>query len=175
LEYLPESLERFVCSVNRKDAKCQALYNLFTKDSRIKKFPQKLQEYKLNLQIKTRDQQIQFLQKERIRFEEQEIKINYLESRVKELTDSSKDQKRKILQSFSRLLPEKVLLQELIKTYLEFVRFKKQGLGSSDYHKQLKNYKKCYEENENKLEEKLGEKAMNEIQQILTDCEELVT
>jgi len=47
-------------------------------------------------------------------------------------------------------------------------------LGSSDYRKQLKIYKKCYEENEDKLEEKLGEKAMNEIQQILTDCEELV-
>ena len=56
LEYLPESIINFTCSANeRKDAKCQTLYNLFTNAGikvetneygRIKNFPQKLREYK---------------------------------------------------------------------------------------------------------------------------------
>ncbi|CAI2175662.1 4164_t:CDS:2 [Funneliformis geosporum] len=63
LEYLPKSVEKFNCSVNRKkDAKCQVLYNLFaneqgiveTDDKRrsIKNFPQKLRAYKQKSQIK---------------------------------------------------------------------------------------------------------------------------
>jgi len=52
LEYLPESIEKFYCSADkRKDAKCQAIYNLFANDQgkvetyggSIKNFPQRLQ------------------------------------------------------------------------------------------------------------------------------------
>ncbi|KLL03765.1 MAG: hypothetical protein MRECE_9c019 [Mycoplasmataceae bacterium CE_OT135] len=55
LEYLPDSLKEFSCSVEqRKEAKCKAIYNLFandqgvveTENESIKNFPQKLQEYK---------------------------------------------------------------------------------------------------------------------------------
>ncbi|KLL03574.1 MAG: hypothetical protein MRECE_13c053, partial [Mycoplasmataceae bacterium CE_OT135] len=55
LEYLPNSLEKFNCSVyERKDAKAKVIYNLFANDQGkvetehgyIKNFPQKLQTYK---------------------------------------------------------------------------------------------------------------------------------
>lgn len=58
LEYLPDSLKNFDCSPNKKDARCQTLYNLFTNGQGIveteygliKNFPQKLKEYKQNKQ-----------------------------------------------------------------------------------------------------------------------------
>ncbi|CAG8477977.1 5227_t:CDS:2 [Scutellospora calospora] len=52
LEHLPDSLEKFYCLANRrKDAKCQAIFNLFANEQgiveteyrKIKNFPQKLQ------------------------------------------------------------------------------------------------------------------------------------
>ncbi|CAH1766990.1 24152_t:CDS:2 [Entrophospora sp. SA101] len=56
LEYLPDSLKNFYCSAGlREDARCQTIYNLFANEQgkvetekygRIKKFPQKLQNYK---------------------------------------------------------------------------------------------------------------------------------
>ncbi|WNE41650.1 MAG: hypothetical protein AM1032_000390 [Mycoplasmataceae bacterium] len=119
------------------------------------------------------NKEIKKLKEQNVVFEEREKEIIYLERRVQELTESIKNQKWKILQTFSRLLPEKELLQELIKSYLDFVKFKKQGLGSTDYRKQLKSYEKKYKEIEDKLEERLSEDVMNEIQQIMTDCEDL--
>jgi hypothetical protein len=60
LEYLAESVEKFKCSADqRKEAKCQAIFNLFANDQgevetenygEIKDFPQKLQDYKQKLQ-----------------------------------------------------------------------------------------------------------------------------
>jgi len=66
LEYLPESVEKFWCSADKRPkAKCQALYNLFadeqgtveTEEDKcglkyIKNFPQKLQTYKQKIQVK---------------------------------------------------------------------------------------------------------------------------
>ncbi|CAH1768876.1 8157_t:CDS:2, partial [Entrophospora sp. SA101] len=56
LEYLPESVKRFYCSVDkRKEVKCQAIYELFAneqgkietdRDGNIKDFSQKLQAFK---------------------------------------------------------------------------------------------------------------------------------
>jgi len=65
------------------------------------------------------------------------------------------------------------LLDQLIKSYVEFIKFKNKGFDSSNYRKELKKYKKSYEKYEEELEEKLGEEKMNEIQRILTECEEI--
>ncbi|KLL02755.1 MAG: hypothetical protein MRECE_47c004 [Mycoplasmataceae bacterium CE_OT135] len=47
LEYLPDSLVWFYCSANeRKEAKCQTIYNLLANEEKEKNFPQKLQDYK---------------------------------------------------------------------------------------------------------------------------------
>ena len=57
VEYLPESVEHFYCSVSeRKDAKVKAIYNLFADEAEngnIKNFPQKLKEYKQKFQEQT--------------------------------------------------------------------------------------------------------------------------
>jgi len=49
VEYLPDGVKKIFCSADvRKDAKCQAIYNLFASDQEIveTEFPAKLQEYK---------------------------------------------------------------------------------------------------------------------------------
>jgi len=63
--------------------------------------------------------------KQKALFEEQEIEIKYLETRVQELFDLIKYQKNKIMSTFLRILPERELIQSLILTHLEFIRFKK--------------------------------------------------
>jgi predicted nucleic acid-binding Zn-ribbon protein len=100
-------------------------------------------------------------------FKDKEARINYLESRVQELTDLSEKQKEKIIDAFSHLFSEKELLQELITVYLEYIKTKKQGIPS----RQLK--KEC-QRIEDELEEKLGEEAMIKIETILNDCENLL-
>ena len=114
------------------------------------------------------------LLKQKELFEEQEIEIKYLEARVQELIDLIKQQKNKIMSAFLRLLPERELLHELIKTHLELTRFKKQEMDATSYGKKCREYKRKCQKIEDKLADKLDETTMNEIQRILTDCEELM-
>jgi hypothetical protein len=107
-------------------------------------------------------------------FDEQEEEIKYLEARIKELIDLIKQQKNKIMSVFLRLFPEKDLLQELIATHLESTRFKLKEMESPDYGRKCREYKKTHQKIEDELESKVDEETMNEIQRILTDCEELV-
>src|SRR5438552_2959995 len=53
-------------------------------------------------------------------FQKKEEEISYLGSRMQELASSNRKQNEKIMNTFSRLFPEKELLQELITTHLEF-------------------------------------------------------
>ncbi|WP_172575259.1 leucine-rich repeat domain-containing protein [endosymbiont GvMRE of Glomus versiforme] len=100
---------------------------------------------------------------------DQEKKIDYLESRVQELTEASKKQKDKIIASLLQVFPEKELLQELIKIHLEFTKAKKQKRPVIKLRKQKE---EVYSELEKKLEN--SEETMEKIEAILTDCEELV-
>ena len=113
-------------------------------------------------------QQIQLLKIQQSEFQDQEIKINYLEFRVQELTNLIKKQKKKIVQTFLQLFPEKDLLQELIINYLELTKLRKQKLPSRKLEKKCNKFK-------DELEDKLGEEFIEKIEFILTDCEELVS
>jgi hypothetical protein len=62
---------------------------------------------------------------------------------------------------------EKELLKELIEIHLEFTKAKKKGFSTSTYRKQ---FNKIYDE----LEVKIGEETMEEVEKILTDCEEVI-
>lgn len=111
---------------------------------------------------------------EKEQFIKQQKEINYLELRVEELTNLIKQQKDKIISAFLRLFPEQDLLQELVTKHLELTKFKKQGVDSFDYGKKCRGYKKKCQKIEDELEDKLDETTMNEMQLILTNCEELV-
>jgi len=119
-------------------------------------------------------EQIAFLKQEQTLFSEQEQEINYLESRVQELTNLIKNQKEKIINVFLRFLPEKELIQQLIKTHLEFIRYKSQGANDSDYSEKKREYERRLNTIKDELEEKLEDEQMNQIKAILNDCEELV-
>jgi len=118
------------------------------------------------------------LQQEQTQFSKQEQEISYLEKRIKELTELIKQQKEKIINIFLRLSPEKKLVQQLIMTYLEFIRFKKQAIGSEDYEEKCDEYIDKTQEIKRQLRSRLSKEivkdTMNNIQAILTDCEELV-
>ncbi|WNE41259.1 MAG: hypothetical protein mread185_000716 [Mycoplasmataceae bacterium] len=96
-----------------------------------------------------------------------------MELRIQELTESIKNQKWKILNSFSRLLPEKELLQELITNHLEFTKFKKQEIETNDYDEKCEEYEDKFHNLKKKLRTKLNKETMNEVSRILTDCEDL--
>jgi len=110
-------------------------------------------------------------------FQEKEKKINYLTLRSQELVEVSKEQKNKIISTFSRLLPEKELVQKLITTHFEFTRFKKQAIDSEDYEEKYDEYTSAIQETKKQLRSKLSKEivkdTMNKIQGILTDCEKL--
>jgi len=87
------------------------------------------------------------LQKEKELFTDQEKKIEYLETRIAELTNLIKTQKEKIINTFLNLFAEKELLQKLITIHLEFTKAKKQNLSTT--RKYRKEFNMLYE----KLEE----------------------
>ncbi|CAG8561875.1 18483_t:CDS:2 [Racocetra persica] len=66
--------------------------------------------------------------------------IESLKSRIKELVKLVEQQKKKVVEIFLKISPERELLQGLISKYLEFIRFKKQGSEVSDYDEQCNNY-----------------------------------
>lgn len=70
LEFLPKSTEYFSClTKERKDAKCQTIYNLFANEqgevetgiTGIKNFPQKLMNYKLKIRVQQTGQILQLI------------------------------------------------------------------------------------------------------------------
>lgn len=125
--------------------------------------------------LEKKQEKIERFQQERAIFVEQEKEIKYLEIRVQELIELIEQQKNKIMSSFLRLFPEKNLLQELIKTHLEFIRFKEQHIDSPDYDEKIEEYEDKRRDIKNQLRTKLNNKeTMNNIQAILTDCEELM-
>jgi hypothetical protein len=94
--------------------------------------------------------------------------INYLETRVQELTQLIKSQKQKMIQDFLNVLPERELIQQLIATYLELKKAENQNLPSRKLKKECQII-------EDKLEEKLGEEFVEKMQPILNDCEKIVS
>ncbi|WNE41189.1 MAG: hypothetical protein mread185_000646 [Mycoplasmataceae bacterium] len=102
-------------------------------------------------------------------FKDKEEKINYLEFRLNELIESSKQQKEKIINSLLQVFPEKDLLQELIKSNSEYTKAKKR---KTSVIKLKKRKDEIYDELAAKLEN--NEEMMEKIESILTDCEELV-
>ena len=127
----------------------------------------KIKNEELKAKIEELEKTNEELQKNQAFFAEQETKINYLETRVQELTNLIKIQKEKIIQDFLNILPEKELVQQLITTYLEFKKVEKQRLSSRKLERECNRIK-------DDLEEKLGEEFVEKIQFILTDCEMLV-
>ncbi|CAG8567080.1 1308_t:CDS:2 [Ambispora gerdemannii] len=93
----------------------------------------------------------------------------------KSVSDFIKD-KEEIFYSSKELITTE-LLSDLEKEFknkeekINYLEFRKQGLGSTNYRKQLKTYEKHYKEIEDELENKLDEEAMNEVQRILTNSE----
>jgi hypothetical protein len=83
------------------------------------------------------------------------------------LEETIKNLKEKILEAYCRLAPESNLLQELINAELNYRRAKEQNLSAVEFRKQRDKIR-------NKLEEKLTEEQMEEVEFILTDCEKLV-
>ncbi|WP_147409607.1 protein kinase [endosymbiont GvMRE of Glomus versiforme] len=125
---------------------------------------------KLKDELKTRGNK--FSEKNDI-FEEQAKEINYLEARVKELTNLIKQRKEKIVGIFTRLLPDKEkeikLIQNLVIIHLEFIKAKKQRSPSTiEFRKQRDKLR-------SELEELLGNSLVGEIEFALDDCEELVS
>src|SRR4051812_37537938 len=118
--------------------------------------------------------QSQRFQKQQSLFIKQTKNIGYLEQRVQELTNEIQEQREKIIGAFLRLSPEKYLLQELIKIYLEFIKFKRCELDTSGYDEECENYEIKCRGIKKQLRNKLAKEEMDKITSILTDCEELV-
>lgn len=99
------------------------------------------------------------------------------EKRIKELISFTKRQKEKIINAYLCFASEseKELLQELVIVHLEYVKFKKQSLYSSDYDDKCDEYEDQCKTIKEKLRKKLTKEDMNRVRRILTDCEELVT
>ncbi|CAG8613532.1 3032_t:CDS:10, partial [Cetraspora pellucida] len=109
-------------------------------------------------------------------FEEKEKEIKFLELRIQELTNLTKKQKKKIVQAYLCFASEdeKELLQELVTMHLEYTKFKKQSLYSSDYDDKCDEYEEKCQTIKRKLRNKLTKEDMNGVRRILTDCEELI-
>lgn len=180
LEYLPKSVFKFYCLVFD-------IYNELHKEWKVKKIEQELggstdedensanllRIWRENRKGEQLEEKIKEL-REKVQFEERGDEIEYLEARVQELIKSVKNQKWKIINAFSRLLPEKELLQELIKTNLELTRFKEQEMNSPNYDERCDECTEKCQKIKRQLRDKLAKETMNEIQSILTDCENLV-
>jgi len=109
-------------------------------------------------------------------FEQKEKEIRFLLERIQMLTNLIKKQKEKIIQAYLCFASknERELLQELVTNYLEFIKFKKQEIDSSDYYDKCNEYESQCKKIKDQLQIKLDKKVMNGVQRILNDCEELV-
>ncbi|CAG8645009.1 7943_t:CDS:1, partial [Paraglomus occultum] len=116
--------------------------------------------------------QLQEYQNQESLFTEQQENIRYLELRVQELTNLIRQKKEKIVDIFTRLLPEKEqeirLIQSLVIAHLKYTKAKKQKLSS------IINLRKQRDKLREELEELLGDSLLKEIEFALDDCEELV-
>jgi hypothetical protein len=107
-------------------------------------------------------------------FKDKEARINFLEFRVWELTELSEEQGKQIHNYLNNFGSEEELLRKLIKSYLEFIKFKKQGVDSLDYDEKYSEREEKYKELENQLWTRLTKKKKSEARRILVDCEKLV-
>ncbi|MCE8163376.1 MAG: protein kinase [Candidatus Moeniiplasma glomeromycotorum] len=108
-------------------------------------------------------------------FNEKERQINLLELHIQELTHLIKKHKEKIVNAYLYFASEKELLQELVKSYLEFAKLKKQETNSDDYGDQCEELEEKYQDIKKKLRKKLNKEEKGEMERILTDCGELVS
>ncbi|WNE41204.1 MAG: hypothetical protein mread185_000661 [Mycoplasmataceae bacterium] len=90
-----------------------------------------------------------------------------LRFRVQELTNLTKEQRKKIFDAYLRFAPEKELLRNLINKCLEYSRAKKERQPVKDLRKQFETIR-------DEMEEKVDEKFFEEIQIIIADCEDLI-
>jgi len=151
-----------------------------------KELEQKIEEWKqkvdkaekrkeeLEKALGIKEDKIQKLEKERVIFTNQKREIDHLQVRINELISLSKQQGKKIINTLSQLLPEKELLGELIKTHLEFIRYKNKGSNDQGYGKQKRKYEREISNIKDKLEDKLAEEQMDNVENILNDFEKLV-
>ncbi|CAJ0635374.1 4697_t:CDS:2 [Entrophospora sp. SA101] len=142
LEYLPESVKYFKCSVDkRKEAKVKAIYNLFADE---KGEQEKLEE------------QLKLLQEQKAKLEELNQKllerIPFLEKQIEEYEFLIKEQKTKIVNNYllSFTEEEKDALEELIKVHKNYLEAKKQKSPSFGFKQK---YDELYYRLENKLEQ----------------------
>ena len=63
----------------------------------------------------------------------------------------------------------------IIKTHLEFTKFKRCELDYSGYDGECEKYENKYQDIKKQLRIKLTKEEMDKVRSILTDCEELVT
>ena len=167
LECLSDSLEKIFCHHHQ-------IHELEEHKKEDETKEEIYYDYRLWRKIWKKDQQIALLQKEQTLFSDQKSKIDYLQERINELNDLNKEQIEKIFNSLSRLLPEKELLGELIKTHLEFIKYKNQGTNDSDYSKRKRKYERNLGNTKDELGERLTDEQMNSVETILNDFEKLV-
>jgi hypothetical protein len=115
------------------------------------------------------------LQINKVLFEEKEKQINLLELQIQELTNLIKKQKERIVNAYLYFPPEKELLQELIKTYLKFTKLKSKKIYPNEHDNQYEEYEEKYRNIKKKLRKKLNKEEKNEMERILSYCEELAT
>jgi len=124
---------------------------------------------------------ISLLQINKAFLDEREREINLLELRVRELNSLIEEQKKKMHNAYLYCISEpeeKELLDQLIKKYVEFTKFKKQGFESAYYDERCDNYNEQCQEIKKKLRSRLDKQRvkeiMNKVSRILNDCEEIV-
>jgi len=165
LEYLPDSVEDFYCSIDeKKDAKLRNIINLLGEQGKVET---------------DKDGRIMNLPLLRVHKQAPEqTKINFLEQRVQELIDLIEKQKGKITDAYlhfcqeEKLLKNKNLLKELITMHLEITGFRKKNTPIEDYRQQLQTYNTVRLQLFNELNDL---DLVEEVEKILKDCEDLVT
>ena len=175
LEYLPNSIKMFDCSVNQRP------------EAKVKKIADELERYRRFFDIRTANNYVTLLQrwkenKQKLIYEQLKEQLGNIENekeklikRIATLEELSKESKRLIKQQKQKVVDnhyhffteeEKYALQELIKvhrTYEEAKKIKKETDGLYERYHFLRK----------KLKDKLGKEFIEVVQSVLTDLEEL--
>ncbi|MDR1670162.1 MAG: hypothetical protein LBR43_00340 [Spiroplasmataceae bacterium] len=133
-------------------------------------FNAKTGEFQGNFQFLT-----SYLEKEML-LEKKTKELFKLELKIKELTSLIEEQKQKIVEAYLRFATseEQKLIKELVTKYLEYTKFKKQAMNSSDYEEKCEDYDDQCKAIKKNLRTRLNKETMNSVQRIITDCENLV-
>ena len=97
--------------------------------------------------------------------EGENIKISFLEREIKRLTNLIREQKDKVIEAYLFFFAEKKLLQQLVVAHLDYKKAPKEQKNKLRKHREI-----LY----NKLEEKISEEQIAEVEIILEDCEKLL-